>query len=63
MRITGPDSEFMDGFHAAAKDDAAEFKRLDARIAKMERALKAIMEAAELGDTDACHELARLALT
>lgn len=36
MRITGPESEFMDGFHGAAKSDAQEFKRLDARIAELE---------------------------
>lgn len=32
-------------------------------IAELGRTLRSIMEAAEGGDIDACHELARLALT
>lgn len=44
MRITGPESEFMDGYHAAAKDDAAEFKRLDARVERLEAALREIVD-------------------
>ncbi len=37
MRITGPESEFADGFDAAARHDAEEFKRLDAEIARLKR--------------------------
>lgn len=50
MRITGPESEFMDGFATAAKDDAAEFRRLDARIADLEMALLRLAEALEKGE-------------
>ncbi len=32
-------------------------------IVSLGRTLEAVMEAAERGDTDACHELARIALT
>lgn len=37
MRITGPENDFSDGFDAAARQDAEEFKRLDAEIARLKR--------------------------
>lgn len=43
MRIVGPESEFMCGFDAAAKQDAEEFKRLDKRIEELEIALRAAL--------------------
>lgn len=39
MRIVGPESEYMDGFKAAAQTDAHEFRRLDAEIVDLKRAL------------------------
>lgn len=33
-------TDFFDGYNAAAKDDEAEFKRLDARVAELEKALR-----------------------
>lgn len=40
MRRSDAEAEFMGGFTAAAKQDAAEFRRLDARIADLESALR-----------------------
>ena len=40
MRRSEAEAEFMGGFDAAAKQDAEEFKRLDARIAELEAALR-----------------------
>lgn len=48
MRIIRPDSEFMEGFDEAARQDAKEFKRLDARIADLEAALKDCVRAMSL---------------
>lgn len=40
MRRSEAEAEFMAGFDIAAKQDADEFKRLDARIAELEAALR-----------------------
>lgn len=37
------EAEFMGGFAAAAKTDAAEFKRLDARVEELEIAIRAAL--------------------
>ena len=42
MRRSEAEAEFMSGFDAAAKQDADEFRRLDARIAELEAALRQI---------------------
>lgn len=40
MRRSEAEAEFMSGFDSAAKQDAVEFKRLDARMADLEAALR-----------------------
>lgn len=50
MRIVGPESEFADGFDAAADRDAEEFKRLDKRIAELKEALVGLVLACDVDD-------------
>ena len=52
MRRRDADAEFMGGFSAAAKQDAAEFKRLDARIEELEIALRAALSFVQERHTD-----------
>lgn len=61
MTRSEAEAEFMGGFRAAATSDAKEFKRLDARIAKLESALRRIEQKANVPDqTDEDDVLARL---
>lgn len=48
MQIVSSGSDFMDGFGAAAKQDADEFKRLDARIASLEKEVSVLRHALEM---------------
>lgn len=42
MRRSEAEAEFLGGFDTAAKQDAVEFRRLDARIADLESALHGV---------------------